>query len=199
MTRPVNFSYFNLTTFYFPFDRYYFLFVLPMMNYSQDYSADIIFPASFEIMDINPSPNYPCIVGQEEVEGIKFTLAGICENKILASKSIEEYKYTVYVLKMHLQNSSQSKYFQLSKSYAIVNFIYGRPNLFNNIFFISLFFIFLVTCLSYPLKDKEKIKNYLLQIGSVWTAQEGVSFLQGHRPLELTLYDLTIISPLILI
>lgn len=55
-----------------------------------------------------------------------------------------------------------------------------------------------VTYLSCPkIEDKEGLKKYFLNIGSIWAAQEGVSLLQRVRPLEWTLYDYTIFIILI--
>ena len=61
------------------------------------------------------------------------------------------------------------------------------------VFFVSILIMLGVTYYSYPLNKKEKINKYLLTIVSIWAGQEGVSFLQGHRPLNLTLFDLTIV------
>lgn len=281
VSNPVNFSYFNLTTFYFPFDKYNFLLVIPMMDYSQNYSADIIFPASFEIeknltiyypfvefiggfsfswddignqgnddekleeflqlyidwvktakidkidnktIRVSKGINYISLILNDEktkatlkiddgrtdeltakTENGKLNIypfmvfrAGhkIPKSGLLKSKSIEEYKYTAYVPEMYIPDNSQSKFFP-QEPFAKINFTYGRPDLFKLIFFISLGFMFLVTYLLNPLKDKEQIKSYLLTMGSIWSVQEGVSFLQGHRPLELTLYDYTILIILI--
>lgn len=284
ISKSVNFSYFNLTTFYFPFDKYNFSLVIPMMGYGQNYSADIIFPASFEIEETNIY--YPFVEpiggfwfswddlgnqGNDDVKlrqflqlynidwvntasierindktirvwnGIPLSLihslsltlndektnailiiddgrtdklnakrengklniypikvfgAGHKIPKISISKSIEEYKYTAYVSQMYIPDISQVNFFP-NKPNAETSFTYGRPDLFKNIFKISLIFMILVTIFLYPLKDKEKMKNYLLSIGGIWAAQEGVVFLQGHRPLELTLYDFTILPPVI--
>lgn len=199
-TNFTRFIYFERGRRFFPLDEYNFLLTLPVQDYNQNYSADIIFPSSFEIINGSVFISRPCIE-QRKKEDILLTVAGICQrDKIPESKSIEEYKYKTFIPLEEIPNSAQGKYFQHTqnpnKNYLEIKYSYGRPFLFKLIFFISLGFMFLVTYLSYPL-SKEKISNYLVTIGSIWAAQESVSLLQGHRPLELTLYDYTIVVILI--
>lgn len=200
-SQPTKFFIFYLDRAFFPFDEYNFLFGLPVQDYNQNYSADIIFPSSFEIIDSSVLISRPC-VEQWKKEEILLTMAGICQRKKLPeSKSIEEYKYKAFIPLEEIPNSAQREYLQHTqnpnKNYLLIKYSYGRPFLFKLIFFISIGFMFLVTYLSNPLKGKEKIKSYLLTMGSIWSVQEGISFLQGHRPLELTLYDYTILIILI--
>lgn len=197
-----KFAYFDLDNFFFPFDEYNFLFVLPVKDYNQKYSADIIFPASFEIKNVSISSPF---IGFYKDERISFTVAGILNRKqILESKSIEEYKFRAYIPEINVLNRAQvdKKFGQAQDpniNFLLVKYTYGRPTFFMLIFFISIVFMFLVTYLSHPLSNKSKseIKQYSLTIGSIWAGQEGVSFLQGHRPLSITLYDFTIVFNLI--
>ncbi len=141
------------------------------------------------------------LIEQQTNEGWTVTIAGIGQTKGMMPEStnIEEYKYIAYVPLRDIPNSNtaQAKYFEHtqnpSKNGLTLEFIYGRPMLFIQIYFISIIFMFLITYLSYPLSNKGDIKQYFLTIGSIWAGQEGVSFLQGHRPLSLTLYDYTIV------
>jgi hypothetical protein len=73
-----------------------------------------------------------------------------------------------------------------------VEFVYGRPQMYIILFFLSIMAMVIVIILSYPIDNKKKVLKACSYMGSIWIAQEGVIFLQGHRPLEFTLYDATI-------
>lgn len=195
-----KFAYFDLDNFFFPFDEYNFMFVLPVKDYNQKYSADIIFPASFEIKNVDISSPF---IGLYKDEKISFTVAGILNRKqILESKSIEEYKFRAYIPEINVLNRAQvneklGKAQDPNINYLLVKYTYGRPTLFKLVFIISLVLMLLITYLMYSFKNKQEIIHYSLTIGSIWAGQEGVSFLQGHRPLSITLYDFTIVFTLI--
>ena len=197
---PTKFANFDLNNFFFPFDEYNFLFVLPVKDYNQKYSADIIFPPSFEIKNVSMSSPF---VAFYKDENISFNVAGILNRKkILKSKSIEEYKFRAYIPEINVLNRAQvnDKFAEVQEpniNYLRVKYTYGRPTLFILVFVISLVLMLLITYLSYPLKNNQEIIKYSLTIGSIWVGQEGVSFLQGHRPLSITLYDYTIVFILI--
>lgn len=184
---------------WFPLDEYNFLLSLPVREYYQIYSANIIFPASFKIKNSSVDIISPVIQQTEFKNGILMTFSGLYrQKKMPESYIIEEYKYKTYIPLKKIPNLYQiNKYPRQNqtsnKNYLKINYTYERPFLFKLIFGISIILMGLVTYLSIPLNSVKKKKNYLLTMVSIWAGQEGVSFLQGHRPLEITLYDFTIV------
>ena len=181
----------------FPFDKYYFSLKVKVEDINQKYSADIIFPASFEIDNITiTSPISKRL--HEDQNIIIFRTGYYHYHEIYTSILNEENKFVGHIPLIEIPTKSQidNEHYSvqsLNNSYLEIKFLYGRPDLFKMVFFVSILIMLGVTYYSYPLNKKEKINKYLLTIVSIWAGQEGVSFLQGHRPLNLTLFDLTIV------
>lgn len=181
----------------FPFDKYYFLLKVKVVDINQKYSADIIFPASFEIDNITiTSPIFKRLYEDQNIKTFRTGYYHI--NEIYTSKSNEENKFVGHIPLIEIPTKSQidnklSSIQSQNNSFLEIKFSYGRPDLFKMVFIVSILIMLVVTYYSYPLNKKEKTNKYLLTIVSIWAGQEGVSFLQGHRPLNLTLFDLTIV------
>lgn len=182
---------------WFPFDSYIFEYYFPVNSYNQSYSSDIIFPASFKIEDGYVKSRQPIIETQKiGGEWITFTSEYRIE-KIPESYIIEDYQYKAYVPLKNIPNTILIKKHNgnikdITYKFLRMKYVYERPFLFKLIFGISISLMLLVYHFSIPLNTNTKRKTFLLTITSIWVGQEGVSFLQGHRPLDILFYDLTI-------
>lgn len=182
---------------WFPFDGYIFEYYYPVNNYNQSYIIDIIFPASFKIKDSIIFSRQP-IIDPVQIEGDWYVFGDLSAwEEMPESYIIEEYKYKAYVPLKNLPNSILiNKYTwdtqDINHKFLRIKYTYERPYLFKLIFLISISLMLLVYNFSIPLNTNTKRKTFLLTITSIWVGQEGVSFLQGHRPLDILLYDLTI-------
>ena len=183
----------------FPYDKYYFSLKVQVVDINKKYSADIIFPASFEIDNITIiCPVYKLLHEDQNIEIYRTGYYHYDINEIYTSKSNEENKFVVHIPLIEIPTKSQidnehSSIQSQNNSDLEIKFSYVRPYLFKMVFIVSILIMLGVTYYSYPLNQKEKTNKYLLTIVSIWAGQEGVSFLQGHRPLNLTLFDLTIV------